>query len=56
LRKIVTNMGKVLSPHLHFSVKRILNYKMDSFVKTKFKTSKGIIFLETCKSYEMPKY
>lgn len=44
--------GQVLSPHLHFSVKRILNYKMNSFVKTKFKTSKGVIFLETGESYE----
>lgn len=47
--------GQVLTPHLHFSVKRILSYKMNSFVKTKFKTSKGIIFLETGKSYERPK-
>ncbi len=46
--------GQVLSPHLHFSVKRILNYKMDSFLKTKFKTSKGIIFLEFGESYSKP--
>jgi murein DD-endopeptidase MepM/ murein hydrolase activator NlpD len=44
--------GQVLDPHLHFSVKRILNYKMNSFVKTKFKTSEGIIFLKTGESYE----
>jgi murein DD-endopeptidase MepM/ murein hydrolase activator NlpD len=47
--------GEVLSPHLHFSVKRILNYQMNSFVKTKFKTSKGTIFLEIGESYERPK-
>jgi murein DD-endopeptidase MepM/ murein hydrolase activator NlpD len=46
--------GQVVRPHLHFSVKRILNYQMDSFVKTKFKTSKGAIFLETGESYERP--
>ena len=47
--------GQALSPHLHFSVKRILNYQMNSFVKTKFKTSKGSIFLENGESYERPK-
>lgn len=44
--------GQVFQPHLHFSVKRKLNYEMNSFVKTKFKTSIGIIFLENGKSYE----
>ena len=47
--------GQVLRPHLHFSVKRILNYQMNSFVKTKFKTSKGAIFLENGETYERPK-
>jgi murein DD-endopeptidase MepM/ murein hydrolase activator NlpD len=47
--------GQVLRPHLHFSVKRQLNYQMNSFVKTKFKTSMGIIFLENGQSYERPK-
>jgi murein DD-endopeptidase MepM/ murein hydrolase activator NlpD len=47
--------GFVLRPHLHFSVKRKLDYQMNSFVKTKFKTSVGIIFLENGESYERPK-
>ena len=47
--------GQVLKPHLHFSVKRKLNYEMNSFVRTKFKTSVGSIFLETGESYERPK-
>ena len=46
--------GQVLNPHLHFSVKRILNYEMNSFVKTKFKTSKGVMLLKTGVSYERP--
>ncbi len=46
--------GFVLRPHLHFSVKRILNYQMNSFVKTKFKTTMGLVFLETGESYERP--
>ena len=46
--------GQVLRPHLHFSVKLTLNYKMNSFVKTKFKTSNGVTFLEIGKSYESP--
>ena len=47
--------GQVLRPHLHFSVKRKLNYQMNSFVKTKFKTSKGAILLENRETYERPK-
>jgi len=47
--------GEVLRPHLHFSVKRILNYEMNSFVKTRFKTSQGVVFLENGESYEKPK-
>ncbi len=34
--------GFTLSPHLHFSVKRKLNYEKDSFVRTKFLTTSGI--------------
>ena len=47
--------GQVLRPHLHFSVKRALNYDMNSFVKTKFRTSKGVTFLESHETYERPK-
>jgi len=46
--------GQVLRPHLHFSVKLVLNYQMNSFVKTKFRTSKGATFLENGESYEKP--
>jgi murein DD-endopeptidase MepM/ murein hydrolase activator NlpD len=46
--------GQVFKPHLHFSVKRILNYEMNSFVKTKFKTSKGSFFLTRGGTYERP--
>jgi murein DD-endopeptidase MepM/ murein hydrolase activator NlpD len=46
--------GQVLQPHLHFSVKRILNREMNSFIKTKFKTAKGIVFLKIGRSYERP--
>jgi len=46
--------GQVLQPHLHFSVKRMLNYQMNAFVKTKFKTTKGIVFLRIGESYERP--
>jgi murein DD-endopeptidase MepM/ murein hydrolase activator NlpD len=47
--------GLVLRPHLHFSLKRKLNYEMNSFVKAKFKTSVGITLLENGESYERPK-
>lgn len=47
--------GQVFRPHLHFSVKRKLNYEMNSFVKTKFKTSEGVILLEKGESYKKPK-
>ena len=33
--------GFVLSPHLHFSVKAVLNYSMDAYLKTKFNTTIG---------------
>src|SRR5918993_4239 len=38
--------GFVLQPHLHFTVKRKLNYEKDSFVRTKFRTSSGVRLLE----------
>jgi murein DD-endopeptidase MepM/ murein hydrolase activator NlpD len=43
--------GQVLRPHLHFSVKRVLNYDKDSFVKTKFTTSDGVVFLTNGREY-----
>jgi murein DD-endopeptidase MepM/ murein hydrolase activator NlpD len=47
--------GQVLNPHLHFSVKRILNYDMNSFVQTKFNTPKGDMLLKAGAFYERPK-
>ena len=46
--------GFVLRPHLHFTVKRILNFEMDSYVRTKFRTKKGIQLLESGVYYENP--
>jgi len=46
--------GFVLRPHLHFTVKRKLNYKKDSFVRTKFKTTTGIELLDKGEAYERP--
>ena len=46
--------GQVVRPHLHFSVKKKLNYQRDSFVRTRFRTSKGIQFLEKGSYYERP--
>jgi len=48
------NTGFVLRPHLHFAVKRKLNYQKDSFVRTKFRTAKGIQLLEKGETYERP--
>ena len=48
------NTGFVLRPHLHFAVKRRLNYEMNSFVKTNFRTSKGIELLKDGEFYEKP--
>lgn len=48
------NTGFVLAPHLHFSVKNRLNYKRDSFVKTKFNTTKGVLVLKRGQTYERP--
>ncbi len=44
--------GFTLRPHLHFSVKRKLNYEKDSFVLTKFITTGGILILQNGNSYE----
>jgi murein DD-endopeptidase MepM/ murein hydrolase activator NlpD len=46
--------GFVLRPHLHFAVKRKFNYEKDSFVKTKFRTTKGVRILERGETYERP--
>jgi len=46
--------GFVLKAHLHFSVKRKLNYEMDSFVRTKFKTTAGVELLKNGELYERP--
>jgi murein DD-endopeptidase MepM/ murein hydrolase activator NlpD len=46
--------GFVLRPHLHFAVKRKLNYEKDSFVRTKFRTMKGIQLLKKGEIYERP--
>lgn len=46
--------GFVLAPHLHFSVKRKLNYNKDSFVRTKFNTSQGIVLLQRGNTYQRP--
>lgn len=46
--------GFALLPHLHFAVKRKLNYDMDSFIRTKFRTTDGIQLLKGGKTYERP--
>jgi murein DD-endopeptidase MepM/ murein hydrolase activator NlpD len=46
--------GFVLRPHLHFAVKRALNYKMNSFVRTRFHTARGIELLESSETYQRP--
>jgi murein DD-endopeptidase MepM/ murein hydrolase activator NlpD len=48
--------GFTLRPHLHFSVKRKLNYEKESFVQTKFLTSDGLKILKNGCSYERPIY
>src|SRR5690349_20300209 len=48
------NTGFVLRPHLHFAVKRVLNYEKDSFVRTKFKTTDGEQLLERGNYYTRP--
>lgn len=46
--------GFVLRPHLHFTVKRKLNYNKDSFIKTKFRTTKGVQLLHKGETYQRP--
>jgi murein DD-endopeptidase MepM/ murein hydrolase activator NlpD len=46
--------GFILRPHLHFSVKRKLNYEKDSFIQTKFMTTTGIQILQNGSAYENP--
>ena len=46
--------GQVFRPHLHFSVKNRLNYQMNSFVRTKFKTTEGNVLLQKGETYERP--
>lgn len=46
--------GLVMKPHLHFSVKRILNYDINSFVKTRFRTTAGNVFLKNWTAYKSP--
>jgi murein DD-endopeptidase MepM/ murein hydrolase activator NlpD len=48
------NTGFVLRPHLHFAVKRKLNYEKDSFVRTKFRTTNGIHLLKKGHRYQKP--
>ena len=48
------NTGFVLRPHLHFAVKLRLNFKKDSFVRTKFRTIKGVLLLERGEIYKKP--
>lgn len=46
--------GFVFTPHLHFSVKRKLNYDKNSFVQTRFVTTGGLRFLKNFHSYRNP--
>jgi murein DD-endopeptidase MepM/ murein hydrolase activator NlpD len=46
--------GFVLRPHLHFTVKSHFNYDKNSFIKTKFRTTKGIVLLKQGEKYERP--
>lgn len=46
--------GLVLRPHLHFSVKLKLNYQMNSFTRTKFNSTKGVVILERGETYKRP--
>lgn len=46
--------GLVLRPHLHFSVKLKLNYQVNSFTRTKFNTTKGVVLLERGEAYKRP--
>jgi murein DD-endopeptidase MepM/ murein hydrolase activator NlpD len=46
------NTGFTLQPHLHFTVKRQLNYQKNSFVRTKFATTNGVMLLESGETYK----
>jgi murein DD-endopeptidase MepM/ murein hydrolase activator NlpD len=46
--------GFVLRPHLHFAIKRRLSYHMDAFVRTRFRTTRGVELLERGMTYEKP--
>jgi len=46
--------GFTLLPHLHFSVKRILNHEMESYLRTRFRTTDGIKLLKNGEVYERP--
>lgn len=46
--------GFTLRPHLHFSVKKKLTYDKDSFVKTKFRTTNGVEWLQNKNIYRRP--
>jgi murein DD-endopeptidase MepM/ murein hydrolase activator NlpD len=46
--------GQVWRPHLHFSVKRRLNYDKQSFVQTLFRTRDGELKLKRGESYQKP--
>jgi len=46
--------GLVIRPHLHFSVKSKLSYHKDSFVRTRFRTTDGIVLLDDWETYERP--
>jgi murein DD-endopeptidase MepM/ murein hydrolase activator NlpD len=48
------NTGFVLRPHLHFAVKKVLNYEMNSFIQTRFNTSDGILVPAVGNSYTRP--
>jgi murein DD-endopeptidase MepM/ murein hydrolase activator NlpD len=46
--------GQVWRPHLHFSVKRRLNYDKQSFVQTLFRTQDGVQKLKRGNQYNKP--
>ena len=46
--------GQVLRPHLHFSVKVKFGYEKDAFIRTKFKTTNGVVFLHQGETYKRP--
>ena len=46
--------GFTLLPHLHFSVKKKLNYTKDAFVRTRFLTTNGVLLLANKQTYTRP--